>query len=340
MLMLLSLPGVPALAVDIKGAGSSAALPLYENWAKAYMDTSRDFVTYEGAGSTAGLKKVKEHAVDFGASDIAIAPTDSDSKVLVCVPTSITGVVPFVNLPGFRPGQLNLSGSVLADIYAGKIKVWNDSAIAALNPGKSLPALPIYTVARIEGSGTTYVFTDFLSKTSPEWHDNFGTNLIVPWADSVHKVKGSTGVIAEVKKNSGAIGYVDYGYSLQEHLTYVSLLNRDKKMVEPTFAGFNSALTNSDWKTKANFEEILTDRPGPETWPITTATFILIPRVTLTPEKTIAVMKFISWGFLHGDEIARKVGYVRLIDPLQAKVFSILLTVTDKNGQTLKWTPF
>lgn len=329
-----------ANATNIKGAGSSAAAPLYESWAKAYLAVTNDGVNYDPVGSGAGLKKVRDHSVDFGASDIAIRSADIDNAALICVPTSVTGIVPFVNIAGLKPGQLNLNGVVLADIYQGKIKSWNDGAIAALNPGRSLPNLPIRAVGRIEGSGTTYIFTDYLSKSSATWHDNFGTNLVIPWGDQVTKAKGSVGLVAEVNKINGSIGYVDYGYILSEHLTYVTLQNHDKVLVEPSFNGFNAALSNSNWKTQGNFEEMLTDKAGNSTWPITSGTFFLIPRVTSDPAKTIVALKFLTWGFLHGDEIARKLGYVRLIDPLQAKVFGILMTVKDKDGHPLTWSPF
>lgn len=330
----------PGRTTDVKGAGSAAAIPLYQNWARAYTSVSKDSIAYAGIGSAAGLKKVREHTVDFGATDVAIAPSDTDFKELICVPTSVTGVVPFVNLPGVKAGQIVLSGPVLADMYSGKIKSWNDSAIAALNPGKTLPNLPVNPVGRSDSSGSTYIFADYLAKTSPEWHDKYGANQLIVWATGVTQVKDSDAVMAEVRKTSGAIGYIDYGSILENHLTYISLQNRNKNSVEPTFIGFNAALLNSDWNARANFDDTLTDRSGTETWPITTATFILLPRITTNPEKTVAVMKFISWGFLHGDDLARKAGYVRLIDPLQAKIFGILLTVRDSNGQSLSWSPF
>lgn len=329
-----------ANATEIKGAGSSAAAPLYESWARGYLADTKDTVNYDPVGSGAGLKKVRDHSVDFGASDIALRSADIDNAALICVPTSVTGIVPFINIAGIKPGQLTLNGALLAEIYEGKIKFWNDSAIAALNPGRSLPKLAIRPVGRLEGSGTTYIFTDYLSKTSASWHDNFGTNLVIPWPEEVIKVKGSVGLIAEVGKINGSIGYVDYGYILAEKLTYVALQNHDKLVVMPSFNGFNGALSNSNWKTKGNFEEMLTDKAGNDTWPITSGTFFLIPRVSSDPARTIVALKFLTWGFLHGDELARKLGYVRLIDPLQAKVFGLLTTVKDKEGQPLTWSPF
>lgn len=327
-------------ATEITGAGSSAAAPLYESWAKAFLAESKDIVNYDPVGSGAGLKKVRDHRVDFGASDIALRSADIDNATLICVPTSVTGIAPIINLPGFKPGQLHLNGVVLGDIYEGKIKFWNDRAIVALNPGHALPNLAINPVGRSDASGTTYIFTDYLAKVSPTWHDNFGANLVIPWPEQIIKAKGSIGLIAEVNKTKGAIGYVDFGYILADHLNYVSMQNHDKLMVEPSFNGFNAALSNSNWKTQGNFEEMLTDKPGSATWPITSGTFFLIPRVADDPVKTIVAMKFLSWGFLHGDEMARKLGYVRLIDPLQAKVFGLLMTVKDKNGHPLNWTPF
>jgi phosphate transport system substrate-binding protein len=329
---------LPAWAIEISGAGSSAAKPLYEGWASAYKQTGADSVVYDPIGSSGGVKKIKEHGVDFGASDVAMSHADATRENLICFPTAVSGVIPFFNVPGIKAGQINLSGPVLADIYQGKIKRWNDPAIAELNAGHALPALPIVVVARLDGSGTTYNFTDYLSKISQEWRDKFGTNFLIQWPATVQQVKGSSGVVDAVGKTTGAIGYVDYSYVLEHKLAYAKLQNRSGQFIEPTFDAFSAALNNSDWKTRASFDEMLTDKSGVESWPITAGTFAIIPKVANDPAKAVATLKFFSWAFLHGDDIARKSGSVRLTDSLQAKIYVLFTTVKDKNGKPLSWS--
>jgi phosphate transport system substrate-binding protein len=248
--------------------------------------------------------------------------------------------VPFINLPGFKAGQLNLNGQILAKIYEGEITNWNDRAIATINAGRTLPDLPIHPIARRDGSGSTYIFSDYLSKVSPSWSEHFGTKLLIQWPSAVTQADGSDGVIAAVEKSPGTIGYVDFGYVIEHHLEYTKLQNHDGQFVAPTFDTFSAALTNSNWKTQAHFNEMLTDKPGPESWPITAGTFVLIQRISNDPDKTVATLQFFSWSFLHGDEIARKAGYVRLSDSLQAKIFVLFATITDKDGHKLSWSPF
>lgn len=324
-------------AVDISGAGSSAAKPLYAAWGQAYAAATKDAVNYDPIGSSAGLKKMKEHGVDFGATDVALSREEGAKDNLICFPTSVSGVVPFVNIPGVKPGKLNLSGPVLAAIFMGKIKNWNDREIAALNAGRDLPNLPIRPVVRQDGSGTTYNFSDYLSRVSADWKTRFGTSLQIQWPGDALPAQGSDGVIKTVGATAGAIGYTDYSYILLQQLSYVKMQNRQGAFVEPSYAGFTAALSNSDWKTQARFEEMLNDKPGNESWPITAGTFVLLPKVTNTPEKTTAALKFFTWGFQHGDEIARKNGYVRLNDSLQARIFSDLTQITDAKGNKLQW---
>lgn len=336
----LALFALAAGAVEINGAGSSAAKPLYAAWSQAYADATKNAVDYDPVGSSGGIKKIKERNVDFGATDVAMSREDSDKENLICFPTSVSGVVPFVNIPGVKPGKINLSGPVLADIYMGKIKNWNDRDIAALNPGHDLPNLLIHPMARLDGSGTTYNFSDYLSRVNVDWKTHFGTNFLIQWPSSTVLVKGSDSVVKTVGSTVGAIGYADYSYILLHQLTYAKMQNHQGVFVEPSFDGFTAALTNSSWKTQAKFDEMLNDKPGNDSWPITAGTFVLIPRVTNNPEKTTAVLKFFTWGFLHGDEIAKKNGYVRLTDSLQARIFSELTRITDTKGNKLQWDVF
>lgn len=321
---------------DISGAGSSAAKPLYTKWAEYYAQTGGAKLNYQPVGSSAGLKQIKEKAVDFGASDVAPPPDDLKRDKLICFPSAISGVVPVINLPGIKSGEIILNGEVLADIFAHKITKWNDPAIAALNQGVGLPKSTIITVVRQDGSGTTYNFTDYLSKVSPNWKTSFGRNFTITWpADSV-AVKGSGSIVSTVKQTSSSIGYIDYNYVTQEKLTYVRMLNRDGKVVAPKAEAFAAALNNSSWKN-ANFEDMLTDKPGPNTWPITMGTFVLLPQVATDPDKTIAALKFFTWSFIKGDAIVGDLDFVRLPDRVQARIYNELTKITDASGKPLNW---
>lgn len=329
---------LPTAAIDITGAGSSAAKPLYAKWAELHARSADIKLSYQAVGSSGGIKQIKERAVDFGASDVALPLEDLKKEKLLCFPSAISGVVPTVNLPGIKSGELQLTGEVLADIFARKITKWNDPAIAAGNPGLALPKLAIVPVARQDGSGTTYNFTDYLSKVSPAWKNTFGRNFTINWPSEVTQVKGSGGVVTAVKQTSGAIGYVDYNYVLQDHLAYAKLKNRDGKFVAPNADGFASALHNSSWTSKATFEEMLTDKPGLHSWPITMGTFIIVPRATRHPEHTIATLKFFTWAFMKGDRIVSGMDFVQLPDRVQARIYNELTKIADLNGKPLQWS--
>jgi phosphate transport system substrate-binding protein len=326
-----------AQAADITGAGSSAAKPLYNLWSDVYSKSGAPKLNYQPVGSSAGIKQIKEKQVDFGASDVAMSPEDLKTFKMICFPSAISGVVPVVNLPGVKAGELQLNGEVLADIFARKITKWNDPAIAALNTGVSLPKLPIVAVVRSDGSGTTYNFTDYLSKVSATWKSAYGHNFTINWPADTTPVKGSSGIVAAVKSNAGAIGYVDYNYVVQEKLAYAKVQNHDGRFVAPTSDAFASALTNSSWKTHASFEEMLTDKPGSRTWPITMGTFVIIPQTTANPDRTIAALKFFTWAFLKGDQMVGDLDFVRLPDAVQARIYNELTKITDENGKPLQW---
>ena len=327
-----------ASSVEIQGAGSSAAAPLYKKWADAYAKTISNSVDYQAIGSSAGLKKIKENSVDFGASDAALSQSELKKAKLIQFPSAISGVVPVVNLPGVKPGELHLNAETLVGIFSNKISQWNDPAIAGINPQIRLPNKPIEVIVRQDGSGTTYNFTDYLSKVSPEWKQSYGKNFTISWHSKLMQVKGSSSIAAAIRKTPYSISYIDYNYVVQDKLDAVQLQNKDGKFISPTPESFSAALSNSGWKTQANFEEMLTDKPGTKTWPITMGTFILIPQATNNPEKTITTLKFFTWAFMNGDKLVNSVDLVRLPDSLQARVFKEMTTVTDQQGKPLNWS--
>ena len=326
-----------AQAADITGAGSSAAKPLYTLWSDFYSKSGSPKLNYQPVGSSAGVKQIKEKSVDFGASDVALSAADMKTFKLICFPSAISGVVPVINLPGIKQGELQLTGEVLADIFARKITKWNDPAIVALNHGVTLPKLAIVTVVRQDGSGTTYNFTDYLSKISRPWKDAYGRNFTIAWPSDATQVKGSSGIVGAVKQTAGAIGYVDYNYVVQDKLNYAKVQNRDGKYVAPTGEAFESALSNSSWKTQATFEEMLTDKPGIHTWPITMGTFVIVPQTASDPERMIATLKFFTWAFLKGDTLVNNIDFVRLPDRVQARIYNEFTKITDSSGKPLQW---
>ncbi|MES2070575.1 MAG: phosphate ABC transporter substrate-binding protein PstS [Pseudomonadota bacterium] len=328
-----------AHAATISGAGSSAAAPLYNKWAEAYNKKTGATLEYQAVGSSAGIKQIKAKSVDFGASDVAMSTADLKKEKLIQFPSAISGVVPVVNLPGIKAGELKLTGEVLADIFSRKISQWDDAAIATLNPGLRLPHKAITAIVRQDGSGTTYNFTDYLSKLSPSWQAAYGKNFTIKWQADLVQIKGSSAISANLKKTAYAISYIDYNYVLQDKLDYASLKNRDGKFLAPSASAFEAALNNSGWKTRGSFEEMLTDKAGNNSWPITMGTFVIVQQNAAQPEKAIATLKFFTWGFMNGDHLVDSVDLVRLPDSIQARVFKEMTTVTDTAGKPLQWVP-
>jgi phosphate transport system substrate-binding protein len=327
-----------AKAVEIKGAGSSAAQPLYSSLAETYAKSRNVTLSYQPSGSTDGLKQISSKTVDFGATDIALTAEQRSKAKMVCFPTAISGVVPVVNLPGVRKNQLQLTGEVLADIFSRKIVKWNDQRLRTLNPSLALPDLAITVITRSDGSGTTFNFSDYLSKSSPVWQSNYGSRAMIAWATGTIAAKGSSGVVAALKQSSGAITYVDYQYATKGNLASAMLKNRDGKFVAAGPQAFSASLSNSAWLSKGSYEEMLTDRPGAASWPITSGTFILLPQASSNPAATIATIKFFTWGFVHGDAVVGKADFVRLPDIVQGRIFGELSAITDKSGAPLKWS--
>jgi phosphate transport system substrate-binding protein len=304
-----------ALAADITGAGATFPAPIYVKWAALYKGAAGVGLNYQAIGSGGGIAQIKAKTVTFGATDRPLTPPELNAAGLVQFPTVIGGVVPVVNIPGIRAGQLVLDGPTLAAIYMGRIKRWDDPAIKKLNPGLNLPPRPVGVVHRSDGSGTTFIFATFLSRVSPQWKEEVGADTAIDWPTGIG-AKGNEGVAGNVAKIGNTIGYVEYAYAKQNHLTYVKLRNRAGQAVEPTVDAFRSAASSADWAAAAknNFHVILVDQPGAASWPITATTYILVYRNPAVPAMTAATLKFFKWGFEQGDDAALSLDYVPLPD--------------------------
>jgi phosphate transport system substrate-binding protein len=313
----LGLLAATAGAQDVTGAGASFPAPVYAKWADAYHKATGARINYQSVGSGAGIKQIKARTVDFGASDAPLKDDELAKEGLVQFPTVIGGVVPVVNVSGIKPGQLKLTGAVLGDIYLGKITKWNDAAITALNPGVPLPDAAIAVVRRADGSGTSFVFTSYLSKTNADWKAKVGEGTAVNWPTGAGG-KGNEGVSAFVQRLPGSIGYVEYAYAKQNKMAFVQLRNRDGVYVSPDDATFKAAAAGADWSK--TFAQDLTDKPGKESWPITSTTFILMFKSPDKPAQAAAALKFFDWAYANGDKAAEDLDYVPLPAALKDQV--------------------
>ncbi|HQR04544.1 MAG TPA: phosphate ABC transporter substrate-binding protein PstS [Rhodocyclaceae bacterium] len=298
-----------AQAAEITGAGASFPAPIYAKWADAYQKATGGRINYQSIGSGGGIKQITARTVDFGASDMPLKPEQLEKEGLIQFPTVIGGVVPVINLPGVKPGEMKLTGPVLADIYLGKIARWNDPAIARLNPGLKLPAQDILVVRRSDGSGTTFIFTNYLSKVSPEWKSRVGEGTAVQWIGAKNTGgKGNEGVSAFVQRLGGAIGYVEFAYARQNRMTHVLVQNAAGNFVAPDSVTFKAAAASASWKN--SFYEILTDQSGKDAWPISGATFILMHKTQDKPGTGIEVLRFFDWAYRNGGKMAEDMDYV------------------------------
>ena len=300
-------------AADITGAGATFPYPIYAKWAEAYKAKTGVGLNYQSIGSGGGIKQIKAKTVDFGASDKPLKPEELEKDGLMQFPTVMGGVVPVVNLAGVHGGQLKLTGTVLADIYLGKIKKWNEPAIADLNKGLALPDQAITVVHRSDGSGTTFIFTNYLSKVSADWKQKVGEEASVSWPAGVGG-KGNEGVASYVKQLKGAIGYVEFAYALQNKMSYTALQNKEGNFVVPSEESFRAAAANAHWDKAPGFYEILTDEPGKQSWPITGATFILMHKNQGNAENAKVVLKFFEWAYAEGDKMALDLDYIPMPD--------------------------
>jgi phosphate transport system substrate-binding protein len=320
-----SISTMGAKAADISGAGATFPYPIYAKWADAYKTATGIGLNYQSIGSGGGIKQIIANTVTFGASDVPLDPKTLAKDGLVQFPTVVGGAVPTANLPGIAPGELTLDGPTLAKIFLGDIKSWDDPAIAKLNPGLKLPSLPIAVVHRSDGSGTTYIWTNYLSKVSDEWKTKVGNANAVSWPVGIG-AKGNEGVANNVIQTKGAIGYNEYAYVLQNKMTYLKLINKDGKSTAPTGASFQAAAAQADWAHADSFYVILTDEPGADTWPVSGATFILVHQKPQDPAAVTEALKFFAWAYANGDKLAEDLVYVPLPAAVKAQVKQLWAT--------------
>lgn len=304
---------------SITGAGATFPYPIYSKWAYEYQKTTGLALNYQSIGSGGGIQQIKNKTVDFGASDAPRKAEELNERGQIQFPMVMGGVVPVVNLEGIQPNELKLSNEVLAEIYLGQITKWNDPKIAALNAGAKLPATDITVVHRADGSGTTWIFTNFLDKVSTAWHDKVGTDTAVSWPVGLGG-KGNEGVASYVKQVGGSIGYVEYAYAKQNNLVTVQLKNKAGNFVKPTVPAFQAAAANADWAKADHFYMVLTDQPGAESWPIAGATFIIVYKEQANPAVGKAVLKFFDWCYHNGGSMAESLDYI----PMPPNVVSLV----------------
>ena len=330
-----SFASTSASATDITGTGSSFAYPIFSKWAGTYKTEKGVGVNYTATGSGTGIAQITAKTVDFGASDKPLKKDELQAKGLTQFPAIMGGVVPVIHLKGIKPGELRLTGELLADIYLGKVKQWNDPAIAKLNPGLKLPDDNITIVRRADGSGTTFIFTNYLTKISKEWAEKVGNDATVAWPEGVAG-KGNAGVASYVQRINGAIGYVEYAYAKSSKMTYTQLMNKDGNYVKPEIKTFQSAAAYADWTHAESFYEVLTNEPGKDSWPIAGATFVLMQTKAEKPASSKQVMDFFKWSFANGAKQAESLDYV----PMPENVAKLIedswkSTVKDGSGKAV-----
>jgi phosphate transport system substrate-binding protein len=325
---------LPVFAVDITGAGATFPYPIYAKWADAYKKATGNGMNYQSIGSGGGIKQITAKTVDFGASDMPMKPEDLQKNGLVQFPAIMGGVVPVYKIPGVNAGRLKFTGKLLADIYMGKVTKWNDPAIAQLNAGVKLPGDAITVVHRSDGSGTTFLWTNYLSKASPDFKTAVGEGTSVKWPAGIGG-KGNEGVASYVQKINGAIGYVEYAYAKQNKLAHGQLQNKSGKFVEPDDETFKAAAAGADWSSVPGMGVVLTDQAGDKAWPITGASFILVHAKQEKPEAGREVLKFFEWSFKNGGAMAAELDYVPMPEPVVKEIHSAWKNVKDASGKSL-----
>jgi phosphate transport system substrate-binding protein len=329
---------LPAMAMDISGAGATFPYPIYAKWADAYKKETGVGLNYQSIGSGGGIKQIEARTVTFGASDAPLPGADLDKNGLVQFPMVMGGIVPVVNLAGIKAGDLVIDGPTLANIFLGNIKTWDDPAIKKLNPSAKLPSQAIAVVHRSDGSGTTFNFAYYLAQVSPDWKTKVGFNTSVEWPVGIG-AKGNEGVSQNVSQTNGAIGYVEYAYALQNKMTYTKMINKEGKTVSPTSDAFQAAAANADWNSVPGYGVILANQPGATSWPMTAATFILIPHQPQDAAATTEALKFFAWAYAKGAKMAEELDYV----PMPGKVVTEIEAmwakeIKDSSGKPLHVT--
>ncbi len=323
-----------AQAADITGAGATFPFPIYAKWAEAYKKETGIGLNYQSIGSGGGIRQIKAKTVAFGATDAPLKGDDLQKSGLIQFPTVMGGVVPAINIAGVEAAKLKLTGPILAEIYLGTIKKWNDPKITALNPDIRLPDANINPVYRSDGSGTTFVFTDYLSKVSPDFRTKLGTNTSVQWPVGIGG-KGNEGVSASVKQVANSIGYVEYAYAKQNKLSYALIQNADGQFPVPDDVSFQAAAANANWSEQPGFGISLNNQKGAQAWPITAATFLLVHAKPDKPEQVQAALKFVDWAFQKGDAMALELEYVPLPAAVKDQVRASWKGVTDPSGKPI-----
>ena len=326
----LSMITAATFAQDVTGAGATFPAPLYAKWADAYNKAVGARINYQSVGSGAGMRQIRGKTVDFGASDIPLTDADLAKDGLMQFPTVIGGVVPVLNVKGIAPGQVKMSGQVLGDIYLGKITRWNDAALVALNPGVPLPDSAIAVVRRADGSGTTFIFTNYLSKVNAEWKTKVGEGSAVNWPTGAGG-KGNEGVAAFVQRLPNSLGYVEYSYAKSNKMSHVMMRNQAGSFVAPDDTAFKAAAAGADWAK--SFFQILTDQPGKDSWPITGATFIMMHKTQDKPMQATNTLKFFDWAYSNGDKMASDLEYVPLPESVKALSRRAWAEIKDASGK-------
>jgi phosphate transport system substrate-binding protein len=321
-----------ASAADISGAGATFPYPIYAKWADAYKTKTNVGLNYQSIGSGGGIKQIEANTVTFGASDMPLKVEDLAKKGLVQFPTVMGGVVPVVNIDGIKSGELVIDGPTLAKIYLGEIKKWDDPAIKKLNPNAKLPSQAIAVVHRSDGSGTTFIFTNYLIKVSPEWKDKVGNNTAVEWPVGIG-AKGNEGVANNVTQAKGSIGYVESAYAKQNNLTVMKMVNKDGKTVAPTPEAFQAAAANADWAGTPGFYVLLTDQPGAASWPIAGATFILFHKQVQDAAAAQEALKFFDWAYANGSKMAQDLDYIPMPAPVVVAIKKLWGEIKDSSGK-------
>ncbi len=326
-----------APAAEISGAGATFPYPIYAKWAEAYQQKTGNQLNYQSIGSGGGIRQIKSKTVTFGASDKPLTPDELKEAGLVQFPMIMGGVVPVVNVEGIEAGKLKLDGKTLADIFRGEIASWNDDRIAALNPDVELPDTAIAVVHRSDGSGTTFLFTNYLSQVNPSWKEQVGADASVQWPVGIG-AKGNEGVANNVQRTGGAIGYVEYAYALQNNLPYVLMVNQAGKAVAPISESFQAAASHADWAHADGFYVILTDQPGDDSWPITGASFILMYEQPDDPQASLEALKFFAWSYTNGAAMAEELHYVPMPDQVVDLVEQMWKKSIKGSGGKAVWT--